>query len=45
VGAIYKLTQNVDVRGDYDYVSGLGSSGKTGQMDSSMFSVGVAYNF
>lgn len=45
VGAIYKLTQNVDVRGDYDYVSGLGSSSKTGQMDSSMFSVGVAYNF
>lgn len=45
VGAIYKLTQNVDLRGDYDYVGGLGTSSKTGQMDASMFSVGVAYNF
>jgi OOP family OmpA-OmpF porin len=45
VGAIYKLTQNIDLRGDYDYVGGLGKSSKTGQMDASMFSVGVAYNF
>ena len=45
VGAIYKLSQNVDLRGDYDYVGGLGKSSTTGQMDASMFSVGVAYNF
>lgn len=45
VGASYKLTQNVDLRADYDYVNGLGSSGKTGKMNSSMFSLGLAYNF
>jgi len=45
VGAIYKLTDNVDVRGDYDYVSGLGDSGKTGKMDVNLFSLGLAYNF
>jgi OOP family OmpA-OmpF porin len=45
MGAIYKLTQNVDLRGDYDYVSGLGTSSKTGQMNSSMFSMGIGYNF
>jgi len=45
VGALYKLTQNVDLRADYDYVSGLGQSDKTGKMDVSMISLGMAYNF
>src|SRR5512139_1561903 len=44
-GAIYKLTQNVDLRADYDHVSGLGKSDKTGKMDTNMVSLGVAYNF
>lgn len=45
LGADYKLNKNVDLRADYDYVSGLGDSGKTGKMDSNMFSMGVAYTF
>jgi OOP family OmpA-OmpF porin len=45
VGALYKLTQNVDVRADYDYVGGLGKSNRTGKMDANLFSLGVAYNF
>lgn len=45
LGANYKLTQNVDLRADYDHVSGLGDSGKTGKMDSNMFSMGAVYNF
>jgi OOP family OmpA-OmpF porin len=45
VGATYKLSQNFDLRADYDYVSGIGKSSKTGVMKSNMISVGVAYNF
>jgi OmpA-OmpF porin, OOP family len=45
LGASYKLTDNVDLRADYDYVSGLGSSSKTGTMDVNMFSLGAVYNF
>ena len=45
VGALYKLTDNVDLRADYDRVSGLGKSSKTGKFDANMFSLGVAYNF
>ena len=45
LGANYKLTKNIDLRADYDHVSGLGDSTKTGKMDSNMFSMGVAYNF
>lgn len=45
VGARYKLTDNVDLRADYDHVSGLGSSSKTGKMDSNMVSLGAVYNF
>jgi len=45
VGATYKLTDHLDLRADYDYVSGLGKSNKTGKMDSNMVSMGVAYNF
>ncbi len=45
VGALYKLTDHVDLRADYDHVSGLGSSSKTGKMDSNMVSLGAAYNF
>lgn len=45
LGATYKLTDHVDLRADYDYVSGLGSSSKTGTMDVNMFSLGAVYNF
>lgn len=45
VGAIYKLSDHVDARADYDYVSGLGDSGKTGKMDVNLYSLGLAYNF
>lgn len=45
VGGSYKLTQNVDLRADFDHVGGLGNSGKTGKMDVNMFSLGAVYNF
>ncbi|MGE5319203.1 MAG: outer membrane beta-barrel protein [Hyphomicrobiaceae bacterium] len=45
VGALYKLTDNVDLRADYDHVSGLGKSEQTGKMDANLFSLGIAYNF
>lgn len=45
VGALYKLTDNIDLRADYDHVSGLGKTDKTGKMDANLFSLGVAYNF
>jgi len=45
VGGSYKLTQNVDLRADFDHVSGLGNSNKTGKMDSNMLSLGAVYNF
>jgi OOP family OmpA-OmpF porin len=45
VGALYKLGDHVDLRADYDHVSGLGKSDRTGKMDANMVSLGVAYNF
>lgn len=45
VGALYKLTQNLDLRAEFDHVSKLGASTKTGTMNANMFSLGVAYNF
>lgn len=45
VGALYKLSDHLDLRADYDHVSGLGKSGKTGKMTANMVSLGVAYNF
>ena len=45
LGAIYKLSDHVDLRADYDHVSGLGKSDKTGKMTANMVSLGVAYNF
>lgn len=45
LGATYKLSEHLDLRADYDYVSGLGKTSKTGKMDSNMVSMGVAYNF
>lgn len=45
LGAKYKLTDNLDLRADFDHVSGIGKSSKTGEMNSNMLSVGVAYNF
>lgn len=44
VGANYKLTQNVDLRADFDRVSGLGKVA-TGKMNDNMFSLGLGYNF
>lgn len=45
VGGLYKLTDNIDLRADYDHVSDLGKSSKTGKMDANLYSVGLAYNF
>lgn len=45
VGALYKLSDNIDLRADYDRVTGLGKSAKTGKMDVNMVSLGIAYNF
>lgn len=45
VGALYKLSEHVDLRADYDHVSNLGKSDKTGTMDANVVSVGLAYNF
>ncbi|MBC2730805.1 outer membrane beta-barrel protein [Thiobacillus sp.] len=45
VGALYKLSDHVDLRADYDHVSGLGKSDKTGKMGANLFSLGLAYNF
>ena len=45
VGATYKVSQNLDLRADFDHVSGIGKSSKTGKMSSNMISLGVAYNF
>jgi len=45
VGADYKLSEKVDIRADFDRVSGLGNSSKTGKMDVNMISVGLAYKF
>jgi OOP family OmpA-OmpF porin len=45
VGALYKLSDHVDLRADYDHVSGLGKSNKTGKMDANLVSLGLAYNF
>jgi predicted porin len=45
VGDTYSLQKNVDLRVDYDHVSGLGKSGQGGAMSDNMVSVGVAYNF
>ena len=45
VGASYKVAQNVDLRADFDHVSGLGKSSTTGKMNDNLFSIGVAYHF
>lgn len=45
VGASYKLSEHVDLRADYDHVSGLGKSGTTGKMNDNMVSLGIGYNF
>ena len=45
VGALYKLSDHIDLRADYDRVSGLGKSDKTGKMDVNIVSLGLAYNF
>lgn len=45
VGALYKISDNVDLRADYDYVGNLGKSAKTGKMNANMLSLGIAYNF
>ncbi len=44
-GLAYKLTENVDLRADFDHVDGLGQSDKTGKIGANMFSLGAAYNF
>lgn len=44
-GAVYKISQEWDIRADYDQVNGLGKSTSTGTMDSKMMSLGVVYKF
>lgn len=44
-GATYSVSKNIDLRVDYDRVTGLGKAGKGGSMDDNMFSAGVSYNF
>lgn len=44
VGASYKLTQNVDLRADFDHVSDLGKTA-SGKMNDNMVSLGLGYNF
>ncbi|MGO9446171.1 MAG: outer membrane beta-barrel protein [Thiobacillaceae bacterium] len=45
LGASYKITDNIDLRAEYDHVSGIGENNKIGTMDSNMISMGVAYHF
>ncbi|MGA7950315.1 MAG: outer membrane beta-barrel protein [Thiobacillaceae bacterium] len=45
LGVSYRIADNVDLRGEFDHVNGLGKSNKTGTMDSNLVSVGVAYHF
>ncbi|HEU4707852.1 MAG TPA: outer membrane beta-barrel protein [Methylophilaceae bacterium] len=44
-GVSWKVMQNVDLRFDYDHVSGLGKSGNAGKMDDNMVSAGISYHF
>jgi OOP family OmpA-OmpF porin len=45
LGASYKVSDNMDVRAEYDHVSNLGKTSTTGKMSANMLSVGVAYHF
>ena len=45
VGVSYKLNENMDLRGEYDHVSGLGKSSTTGKMNDNMLSFGLGYHF
>jgi OOP family OmpA-OmpF porin len=45
VGAIYKLSDKMDLRAEFDHVSKLGTAARTGTMNATMFSVGIGYNF
>lgn len=45
IGASYKVSDNVDLRAEFDHVSKLGKSGTTDKLSSNMISAGVAYYF
>lgn len=45
LGVSYKLSDNVDLRAEYDHVSKLGKSGKTDKIGSDMVSAGLVYRF
>ena len=45
VGVSYRLGNHFSLRADIDYVNGLGKSGSTGRMDSTMVSLGLGYGF
>jgi OOP family OmpA-OmpF porin len=45
LGVSYKISDNTDLRAEYDHVSKLGKSGKTDKLTSNMLSLGVAYHF
>jgi len=45
LGVSYKISDNTDLRAEYDHVSKLGKSDKTDKLTSNMISMGVAYHF
>ena len=45
MGTMYSIQKNVDLRVDYDHVSGLGNSGKGAKITDNMLSAGISYNF
>lgn len=45
LGVSYKLSDNLDLRAEYDHVSKLGKSGTTDKLSSNMLSAGIAYYF
>ncbi len=45
LGVSYKLNESMDLRGEYEHVSGLGKASTTGKMNDNMVSFGMAFHF
>jgi OOP family OmpA-OmpF porin len=45
IGAGFKLSESLQLRTEYEHVSGLGKSGTTGKMNDNLVSLGLAYRF
>ncbi len=45
IGATYKVSDNVDLRSEFDHVSNLGKSSSTGKLTANMISIGAVYHF